>query len=225
MLLLLRRMLRLGLAAIRLIARQWRLCLTAALLGTVLFAGQAAAASRLWASEGSVTLRPLILREGHLLSTAELTANHALRLREQSRVARVLGQLGFSEAPEAVGSRVTTQAQPQAGRVHLRVAHPDPARAEAIARALLLDFQQELEAENRTRQELDRLVLSVSPTSFARPVRASLLASAVRGLSVGLGLGVTLALLRGWLLWNRVVAPLEAEQLTGAPTLGAIPRR
>jgi capsular polysaccharide biosynthesis protein len=221
----LRRALRLLLAVIALLARSWRLWLAAALLGALLLAAHTATEPRRWASEGEIALRPRILRQGYLLSTRELTANYALRLREESRVARVLDMLGLDEDPQQVTGRVTTWTEPAAGMLYLRVEDADPARAEAITRALMVDFRDELEAENRTRQELDRLVISLSPTSFARPANPPLIDSILRGFGAGLALGLTLALLRGWLNRGRVRAPIEVEQLIGAPTLAAIPRR
>jgi hypothetical protein len=221
----LRRGLWLALAMLALVVRNWRLWLATALLGAVMFAARAATEPRLWVSEGSLTLQPLILREGYLLSARELTGNYTLRLGEEQRVARVLDGLGYTEAPDEVLSHLMTSQQPTAGTIRLQVEHPDPARAEALTRALLLDFQQEVEAENRTREELDRLVIAISPTSFARPVNAPVVASAVKGFGLGLMVGVGLVLLRRWLQRNRIAMSLEAEQLTGAPTLGAIPRR
>lgn len=203
----------------RLVGRGWRLWLLSALLGAAVAAGGVLREPPRWASEGQALLRPRFILEGYLLATNELTRHYALRLEEEERVARVLRALDASapnkvEASEAAG-----------GIVHLRVVHRDPAQAEAIARALLADFRAELERENRSREEPDRLVVALSPSSFPRPVNREPGEAAAWGFGAGLVAGVLIVLLHGWLRRDRLSQPLEAEQLLGAPTLGAIPRR
>ncbi len=218
-----RRLLRGFLNGIILIARHWRFWLTSALLGVGLSLGLVLSAPPLWVSEGYVLLRPLILREGHLLTTDELGANYALHLRDEDRVARVVEVLELEEEPEELLPHITTQARVD-GILYLRVVQAEPARAERLTRALLNDFQQELERENRTREELDRLVVDLSRSSFARRLNTPWQIALGRGVSVGMVVGVALVLLGGWYGSHRITEPLEAEQLTGAPTLGAIPK-
>nr|MBA3533025.1 hypothetical protein [Ardenticatenales bacterium] len=98
------------------------------------------------------------------------------------------------------------------------------AQAEAITRALLLDFAHELEQENLTRPEADRLVIDLAGSSFAQPATAPWPLAALQGAGVGAALGILLVLLRGWQRRGLVLSPLEAEQLVGAPTLAAIPK-
>jgi hypothetical protein len=204
-----------------LVARGWRLWLAMALLGAALAAVLAWLSPPRWASEGFVALRPVLLHEGYLLATADLGTHYALRLREESRVERVLSSLAIEEAP----LEVTTWHQPGVGLVHLRVLHAGSQEAEDIARALLVDFQDELARENRAREETDRLVIELSRSSFAYRADPPLIVATLRGAAAGLVVGLLLLLALGRLRRGRIGQPLEAEQLTGAPTLGAIPRR
>lgn len=208
------------LALLSLLRRAWRLWLLTSALGLALGAGVALPAPRGWVSEGAVTLHPRVMLEGYLLSTQELAPSYALRLQQERRVARALATLGLTEPPVSV--LATPQ---QGGLLHLRVTHHDPAQAEAIARALLADFRAELEAENRSREEADRLVVRLSPSSFAHPLVPPLLPLAGGGMLAGLVGGWMLVLLGAWRRRGRVLAPLEAEHLTGVPTLATIPPR
>lgn len=208
------------LALLVLLGRSWRLWLTTSALGLVLGGGLALPAPRLWASEGTIALHPRVMLEGYLLSTQELAPSYAVRLQQESRVARILAALGIAERPVSV--RATAQ---RGGLLHLRVTYRDPDHAEAIARALLTDFRAELEAENRSREEGDRLVVRLSPSSFARPVVRPLLPLVGGGVLAGLVGGWALVVLGAWRRRGRVLAPLEAEQLMGVPTLATIPPR
>lgn len=178
---------------------------------------------RPWASEGYALLRPLLLHEGYLLSTNELGAYYALRLSAPERVERAAAATGVSGDAAELRRAVAAESIP-GGIVRLRVTLPEPAQAEQLTRALLLDFQESVAAENRTREEGDRLVVELSRVRFAEPAYPSLQLALLGGAALGLLVGALLALGSGWYRSRRVVAPLDAEQLTGAPTLGAIPR-
>ncbi|MGB0388366.1 MAG: hypothetical protein ACPGWR_26400 [Ardenticatenaceae bacterium] len=216
----LRRTLHESLAIAALIGRNWRLWLASALLGGLLSAFFVLLAPRLWVSEGQMILRPKFILEGYMLSTNELGPYYAVRLAEQGRVAQVLEKLYIEEEPE------TVEAWDESGPIiHLRVEHRNPLKAEAITRALMADFREELEIENRNREEADRLVIALSPSSFAHSANTPLPIMARLGFAAGLLVGLVLVLWRGWRQRARILAPLEAEQLIGAPTLGAIPKQ
>lgn len=199
----------------------WRLWISLALLGVLLGTLGALLQPPRWVSEGEIVLRPQILREGHLLSVSDLGSHYALRLIEEARLARVSATL------PALASDPTVRAwhEPGVGIVRLQLYHAGPEIAERFHRALLLDFQAELAAENLTRPEADRLVVTLPRTSFARPATLPWTHAALLGALGGLGLGLLLALLRGAYRHGRLHHPLEVEQLLGAPTLAAIPPR
>ena len=216
----LRRILHKSLAIATLIGRSWRLWLTIALLSLLLSAGFGLLTPRLWASEGEIILRPKFILEGYLLATNQLGPYYAVRVKEERRVARVLAKLRLEKAPQMI------EAWHEPGPIiHVRVEHHDPMKAEAITRSLLADFHSELEAENRTREESDRLLIILSPTSFAHSANSPLSLFALIGFAGGLLVGLILTLWRGWRQHKRIFAPLEAEQLIGAPTLAAIPKQ
>ena len=200
-------------------ARRWRLVLAVTVLGAVLSIVAAFRAPVRWISEGRIALRPTFLLEGYLLSANELADHYAVRLVAPDRVRRALATL-----PPAATAGIAVEASSEPGGVvWLRVEDTDPAFAEAVARFLLVDFRAEIERENRTREEADRLVLSVSRTSFARRLTPPLWEVGGRGALAGLVGGLLAALLQGWRQARRVSLPIEAEALTGAPTLAAIP--
>jgi hypothetical protein len=215
---LLRRALRAALGLMTLLIRQWRLWLVTGLLAALLSVGVGLSRTALWASEGDVILQPTFILEGYMLATNELAQHYAVRLEAEGRVERVLRQLEIEEEPHLV--EATSKA---GGIISLRVEHPEPLESEAITRALLVDFRAEVEGENRIRQEADRLVVTLSPSSFAYSANTPLPVLIARGFAIGLLGGIMLVLGQGWLQRGRIITPLEAEQLTGAPTLAAIP--
>jgi hypothetical protein len=149
-------------------------------------------------------------------------------VREERRLATVLDELALDglnipETPQSLQHQITTRAAP-GGLLYLRVVQPTSERAESLTAALLHDFRAELELENRRRDEIDRLVIEVSRIPFATPANFPPLLAALLGGIAGLAFAGPLLLLLAWLRYNRILAPLEAEQSTGAPTLAAIPR-
>lgn len=213
-----------ALAALRLLRDGWRVLLVLACVGAALGLLWVGSQPPWWVSEGHVALRPLILREGHLLTANELGAHYALRLVAPARVARVWDEVARPDVPHDGRLRLASRAIP-GGFLLLEVVHPDAALAEAVNRGLLRSFQREIEAENRTREAQDRLVLSLSRHSMASRASMPLARAAARGAAAGAAFGVLSLLLAAFWQRGRIVAPLEAEQLTGAPTLGAIPAR
>lgn len=207
-----------------LLARRWRLLLATLLLGTSVALLGWLAMPHPWTSEGYALMRPLLLREGYLLTTNELGAYYALRLSAPERVARAAASVGVGAGAAELQRAIHAESVP-GGIVRLRVTLPEPTQAERLTRALLLDFRGLVEAENRTREEGDRLVVELSRVHFPRPAYPPLPLMLLVGAAVGLLVGILLALGSAWHQGRRVAAPLDAEQLTGAPTLGAIPRQ
>lgn len=217
---LIRRLLHTFLASAALVGRAWRFWLTIALLGLCLSAGFGLLTPRLWVSEGQMMLRPKFILEGYLLSTNQLGPYYAVRLQEPRRVERVLEALQPITKPELV------EAWHQAGGIiHLRVEHQEPTSAEAIARWLLSDFRAELQAENRTREEADRLIVTLSPSSFAKSANRPLIFYILFGFLSGLAVGILWTLWHGWRQQQRIIESLDIEQLMSAPTLAAIPKQ
>ncbi len=217
------RVLRGLLRGVALLAHRWRLLLAMLLLGAGVALLGWLAMPRPWASEGYALLRPLLLREGYLLTTNELGGYYALRLSAPERVARAAASVGLAGNAAAWQRAVHAESAP-GGIVHLRVTLPEPAQAEQLTRALLLDFRAEVEAENRTRESQERLVVELSRVRFPVPAYLSWQLALLRGAALGLLAGTLLALGGAWQRARHVAAPLDAEQLIGAPTLGAIPR-
>ena len=165
-------------------------------------------------------LRPMFILEGYLLSTNQLGPYYAVRLQEPQRITRVLQTLQLTTEPK------TVEAWHEPGPIiHLRVEYQDPMNAEAITRRLLSDFRAELEAENRTREEADRLIVTLSPSSFAQSANRPLFFYILFGFFSGLLLGMLLTLWYGWRQHYRIIESLDIEQLMGAPTLAAIPKQ
>lgn len=165
-------------------------------------------------------LRPKFILEGYLLSTNQLGPYYAVRLQAPDRVERILETLQLKVEPQLV------EASSQPGAIiHLRVEYQDPTNAEAITRLLLSDFRGELQAENRTREEADRLIVSLSPSSFAKSANRPLIFYVLFGFLSGLALGILWTLWHGWRQQQRIIESLDIEQLMSAPTLAAIPKQ
>lgn len=216
-----RRLLRAALALGRALVSQWRPVAALALGAALVALSWLALAPPRHASEGEITIRPRFQLEGHLLSARALGEYHALRLLRPARVERLAAELDL--VPDDY--RLEAVPLPDSFTLRLHVEGPIPDGTERLTRALLVDYRAELLAENRRRDEPDRVIVSLSPTSFPAPAAPPSALVALLGALGGALLGLIVALTRVLLRAGRLTAPLEAEQLTGAPTLAAIPGR
>ena len=174
-----------------------------------------------WESRAEIVMRPRILLEGYVLATSDLGRYYAQRFASPARLARAMQLTGLSVAP----TLVEAEAEPGTGFVTLRVRHADAAAARALATAMQRDFYAELQRENGTRGEQDRLWLDFTPAPFAHRVERDRRLPLLLGATGGALLGSLIALARGYRAEQRVATPLDAEALTGASTLAAIPWR
>lgn len=216
-----RRLLRAAVALVRALVAQWRVMAALALVGALVALGWLALSPTRYRSEGEITIRPRFQLEGHLLSARALGDYHALRLLRPARLDRLARELDLDI------DRYRLDALPVADSFTLRlqVEGPTPDGVERVARALLADYRAELLEENRRRDEPDRVIVSLSPASFPAPDAPPIELVALVGALAGTLLALVGALARILLGYGRLVTPLEAERLTGAPTLAAIPGR
>lgn len=136
----------------------------------------------------------------------------------------VISELGLAVDAESLASRVRAAAALNSTLLTITVSDPDPTRAASIANAVaasLATTVPELEPAATDGSSPVRLTKvrdaqpSVTPSSPNIPFNLAL------GLIGGLALGIGAAVLRTR-LDNRVRTPRDAEQITKAPSIGAI---
>lgn len=209
-----------GLVALgRIFGEGWRWWLLTALLGAAVLGGYALTQPPLYSSTGTMTLTPRFWLEGYMLATQDLTQHYAARLISDERVERVMAAANTTVEP-------IVMATPRSGiMIDLTVEHPDPATAELLTRLLLNDLRQELQNENRTRAESDRLYVSLSLTSFAQPTHLPLWQMVLLGMGGGFAVGVLLLYGYAFLTRNRVHSAQEVERVLDLQPLALIPRK
>jgi len=136
----------------------------------------------------------------------------------------VITQLGIPTTAEALASNVTASAGLNSTLIMVKVSDPDPVRAAALANAVASSLTlavPQLEPEAADGSSPVRL----SPVSEAQPAlqptSPNITLNLALGTLLGLALGVAVAIVRSR-LDNRVRTPRDAEQITHAPSIGAI---
>lgn len=160
----------------------------------------------------------------NLLSLEGLINNFAKRLQSEKRIGEVIEANDWSDSPATVAKRVSVEADVGSFTLTIQVLDPSAEHAAAIADALIDAFEDEIESVNLRRSRNERIQVNVlqPPTDgvLASPHRERNLAA---GAGIGLVVGLALGALQVWHRHDRILDPIDAEQILEAPTLGAIP--
>lgn len=152
----------------------------------------------------------------------DLTQTMAQAVRTRSMAEEVIQELELSTTPERLLSRITANQVEGTQFIRVTYRNPDRDRAQAVVNAVGDAFSERIsdvspDASAVTATVWERAAVPLQPVS-PNPLRNALLA-----LMAGTMLGVGLAFLLEYLddSWR---SPDEAEQVSGVPTFGVIPR-
>lgn len=208
--------------ALRLWRRQWPWLLAAVALSVALTAMAWRALPEQWQSEGSLIITPLIVREGYLLTVDSLGDHYVARMRSDESLKRLAVQFEGRLSPPQIAEALTIRNEGN-GLLRVQSRLSEPNLAEALTATLLRDFEATLNAENRQRVDLDRVVVQRTAVTLPHRVRPSLATWLWRGALLGVLVAALALLARDYQQRQRIASALEAEQLVHAPTLGTIP--
>jgi len=136
----------------------------------------------------------------------------------------VIAQLGLSTTPQALAKEVKATGTLNSTLITLTVSDTDAVRAATLANAVassLSEVVPQLEPEASDGTSPVRLSRVSEAQPSASPSSPNVSLNLALGALIGLALGLAAAVLRTS-LDNRVRVPREAEQITGAPSIGAI---
>jgi capsular exopolysaccharide synthesis family protein len=136
----------------------------------------------------------------------------------------VISQLGLPTTPESLAKEVKAAGTLNSTLIAISVSDPDAARAATLANAVagsLSAVVPQLEPEASDGTSPVRLSLVSEAQAPASPSSPNIPLNLALGALIGLALGLAAAALRTS-LDNRVRVPREAEQITSAPSIGAI---
>lgn len=136
----------------------------------------------------------------------------------------VIDDLGLNEAPADLASRVRASAAVNSTLIDIVVADASATQAATLANAIgasLSTVVPKLEPESGDGSSAIRLSQVSEARPSARPASPNTVLNLALGFIVGAAAGLGLAFLRTS-LDNRVRNPRDAEQITGAPAIGAI---
>jgi len=219
---------------VRLLRRRWRLIALATLLGIAAATIATLSQTKIYTanfqffvsaqSSASATGGDISSAYTGGLFTQQRVKSYADVLQSPRLGALVAADLKLRRSASAVAQQVTATAPLDTVLINMSVSDPDPAMAQRIAHSIGVQFP-------RVVEELER------PASGApAPVKVSVIQPAALpqvptsprptlnlalGFLVGLGVGVAIAVLRET-LDTSVKTPDQAEELVGAPMLGAI---
>jgi len=214
---------------IRILRKNWLLILVLTMLG--LAGSTAFTLTRTPAYESSSTIfvstqggsTTAELQQGSTFTQARINTYVGL-VGTPSVLDPVIGELGLSTTAEALSNEIKASAALNSTLITITVLDSDPARASAIANSVATSLSTvvpQLEPAVDGGASPVRLTRvsdaqpALQPTSPNVPL--NLLLGALIGLVVGLGAAVLRTTLD-----NRVRTPRDAEQVTGAPAIGAI---
>lgn len=136
----------------------------------------------------------------------------------------VIDRLGLTETSQTLGTKVSSSAAPNSTLINITARDPDPQQAADVANAVaqsLSTVVPELEPASNQGAAPVRLTRVKDAEAAAHPSSPNLALNLALGALIGLAAGVGAAILRTS-LDTRVRTPRDAEQITGAPGIGAI---
>lgn len=198
--------------------------LTAGAVGLLAGLGLSLFQPRLYAAVTVISLEPEIFGQDSVNAMQALVSNYALQVRSPRLVEQALAAAQRPESAEEVRRATTVTGNPSELTITIRVVARQPEDAIALVRALVDQFQRELDAENRRRLRANRLrLLILEQVHSATQVSPQYQRLALTGAIAGLLSGLVTAGARSYRRKTTFDRPLEVEQFLGAPTLGAIP--
>ena len=211
---------------IQMIWRRWPVVL----LTMVVCVGMAAGYSLLQTPLYQASIKVLVGQDRGILSdpaqaenlqTVAMTLSETVTTRPVGE--RVVQDLGLNWPPEAITAGTTAEPIPDTQYIQITYTDTDPRRAQRTVNAIGDAFSEEI-------SELSSQAGAVSVTVWERaevtpqaPVSPNTLRNILMAFVVGGMLGLGLAILLDYLddSWR---SPEEAEQVSGVPTLGVIPK-
>lgn len=136
----------------------------------------------------------------------------------------VIAKLGLAKTAAGLAGDVQASAAPNSTLITITVSDPDPTQAANIANAVaesLSTVVPQLEPESNVGSSPVRLTRVRDAEPATKPSSPSTTLNIALGALIGLAAGLGGAVLRAS-LDNRVRTPRDAEQITGAPGIGAI---
>lgn len=219
---------------VRLLRRRWRLIAVCTLVGLLAAAGATLAQQPVYTATTSLFVAAQAgPEEGSGGVGTAYTGGLFVQQRVKSyadiigtpRVAAlVVEDLGLDDAPGSVAQKITATAPLDTVLLDVAVEDPSPAKAQAIANSLAREFAALVDELERPQDggpspvKVSTVQPAQLPTSPTAPRPALNLAL---GLLVGLAVGAGSAVLRET-LDTTVKNPEQAEEIVGAPMLGAI---
>jgi capsular exopolysaccharide synthesis family protein len=154
----------------------------------------------------------------------ERVASYAGALTGKELAARVVQRLDLDLAPEELAGKISASTVTGTVLLDVSVTDSSPARAEAIAQALTIEFPEFVADLENPRGDADSPV-SITPTDRPGPAYAPSPSPAIRnavfGGILGLLAGAALSVIRV-LLDRSVKEQTDAEELAGAPVMGVV---
>lgn len=201
-----------------------RLLLLGLVAGLLLGALVSVAQPRLYQSSAVVSIEPQVFSFDNLLSLEGLVNNFAKRLQSEKQISDVIEVNDWSDSPAAVADRVSVEADIESFTLTIQVLDPSAQHAAAIADALIVAFEDEIESVNLRRSRNDRIRVNVlQPPTEGLRASPNWERNLAAGTGIGLVIGLALGVLQVWRRHDRILDPIDAEQILNAPTLGAIP--
>lgn len=205
-------------------SRGWVIVLT-----MIVAVGMAVGYSLLQTPQYEASVRILIGQESGIVENPgsaqglqDLTQTMTQAIRTRPVTEEVIQELDLSTTPERLLLRLTANQVEDTQFIRVTYRNPDPERAQSVVNAVGDTFSERIsdlspDANAVTATVWERAATPIEPVS-PNPLRNALLA-----LMAGTMLGVGLAFLLEYLddSWR---SPEEAEQVSGVPTFGVIPR-
>lgn len=209
---------------VRLLRRRWRLIVVCALVALSAAIAVTVTATKVYTAHAQLFVSTQQSSED---SSSAYTSGLYSQQRVKSYVSLITSvsiatlvkdDLGLAMTPKAIAAEVTASAPLDTVLINVSVKDSDPARARDIANSLgrvFPGFVQDIETTPVSVTVAQKAELPTTPTSPRPKLNLAL------GLLVGLAVGVGGAVLRET-LDTSVKGPEHAEELVGAPVLGAI---
>lgn len=193
----------------------------------VLTAGAAWGFSKLqeveYKSSINVFVRPERIDNGTLLATKQILRGFVRYIDSRNFAQRVITTLSLDMQPDTLKGKVTIASKDEDYIIQIDVVDTDPTQSERIALEWANQFVQWRNQDNLKQRKEDRvdadIVQNPSTSKFRPQTTLNLVAGAILGLLLGLGLVFFLEAIES----NVLRSPDDVERALGATVIGAIP--
>ncbi|WP_136585337.1 polysaccharide biosynthesis tyrosine autokinase [Microbacterium hydrothermale] len=214
---------------LRILRKNWLVILVLTLLGLGVVAGYTFTRTPIYDSSSTVFVSTQAggtaaeLQQGSTFTQARINTYVGLTTTPVV-LGPVIDQLGLRTTAESLSAQVRVSADLNSTLITIKVSDADPDASAAIANAIatsLATVVPQLEPETGDGASPVRLSRVRDAQPALTPSSPNVTLNLAIGLLVGLVLGIAVAVLRSF-LDNRVRTPRDAEQITSAPSIGAI---